>query len=189
LDPSSPNPFDPQKARVLLASAGYGPKNPLRITLETNPSYADMAQFLQSQWAPMGVMVDLRLSQGPALRQMISGKEAGFFRASWIADYADAENYLALAYGPHRVPNGPNYTCYQNRDFDRWYLEALQTTDNEKRILLYRRMDAQIREAQPLVVLYYDMMLQLLGNSWTGYRVSPLNIPDFRYLRRVPTSS
>lgn len=189
LGPSSPNPFDPHKARVLLASAGYGPKNPLRITLETNPSYADMAQFLQSQWAPMGVMVDLRLSQGPALRQMISGKEAGFFRASWIADYADAENYLALAYGPHRVPNGPNYTCYQNQDFDRWYLEALQTIDNEQRILLYRRMDAQIREAQPLVVLYYDMMLQLLGKSWTGYRVSPLNIPDFRYLRRVPTSS
>jgi len=182
-----PNPFQPQKALSLLASAGYSPKKPLRLRLETNPSYADIAQFLQSQWEPLGVEVDIRLSQGPALRQMISGQEAGFFRASWIADYADAENYLALAYGPNKVPNGPNYTGYQNADFDRWYLEALQTSESHERIQLYRRMDAQIQAAQPFVVLYYDMMLQLLGKNWSGYRVSPMNIPDFRYLRRVPS--
>jgi len=85
------------------------------------------------------------------------------------------------------VPNGPNYTCYQDSTYDRLYQRALQTTDVQERNALYRRMDARIQEARPLIVLYYDMMLQLLAKGWEGWHVSPLNSPDFRYLRRVPT--
>ena len=187
LNPKTSNPYQPLLASEILRKAGYGPTHPLRLVLETNPSYADIAQYLQSLWAPLGIQVEIKLSQGPALRQLISGKETSFFRASWIADYADAENYLALAYGPNQVPNGPNYTCYQDSTYDRLYQRALQTTDVQERNALYRRMDARIQEARPLIVLYYDMMLQLLAKGWEGWHVSPLNSPDFRYLRRVPT--
>jgi len=187
LDLPGSNPYQPAKALELLRLAGYNRSHPLRLVLETNPSYADIAQYLQSLWAPLGVQLEIRLSQGPALRQMLSGQEASFFRASWIADYADAENYLALAYGPNRVPNGPNYTCYQDPIFDEAYQRSLLTTNEKERVALYRQMDLRIQQNHPFLVLYYDMMLQLLGNDWQGWQVSPLNIPDFRYLRRAPT--
>jgi peptide/nickel transport system substrate-binding protein len=177
--------YQPELARRYLTKAGYGPARTLQLQLETNPSYSDLAQFLQAHWKPLGINLQIRVSQGPTLRQMISGQEATVFRASWIADYPDAENYLALAYGPHRVPYGPNYTCFENPDFDRRYKEALLQPELSLRAPMYRAMDSLLHEQQPLLVLYYDRMFQLLRQGWTGWRVNPLNIPDFRYLRRV----
>jgi len=179
------DPYDKDLAIKYLQEAGYGPDRPLRLPLETNPSYTDLAQFLQSQWAPLGIQIQIRVSQGPTLRQMISGQEATMFRASWIADYPDAENYLALGYSPYSVPNGPNYTCYRNSDYDRLYLESLQESDPMLRKVLYRRMDSLMQRDRPYLALYYDQMQHVLQNGWTGWYVSPLNLPDFRYLRRI----
>ena len=181
------DPYDKQLALKYLNEAGYGPDRPLPLPLETNPSYADIAQYLQSQWAALGIQVQIRISQGPTLRQMISGQEAAMFRASWIADYPDAENYLALGYGPYSVPNGPNYTCYRNPDYDRLYLQSLQESNPIERVLLYRQMDSLMQMDRPYLALYYDQMQHVLQNGWTGWYVSPLNLPDFRYLRRVPS--
>ena len=181
------DPYDRQAALGYLKEAGYGPDRPLRLSLETNPSYADIAQFLQNQWASLGVQVQIRVSQGPTLRQMISGQEATMFRASWIADYPDAENYLALGYGPYSVPNGPNYTCYNNSVYDRLYRQGLQENDLQNRVILYREMDSMMQHDRPYLALYYDQMQHALQHGWTGWQVSPLNLPDFRYLRRVPT--
>jgi peptide/nickel transport system substrate-binding protein len=188
LETSAPHrdPYDKALALRYLQEAGYGPGRPLRLPLETNPSYVDIAQYLQSQWAPLGVELQIRVSQGPTLRQMISGQEAAMFRASWIADYPDAENYLALGYSSYSVPNGPNYTCYQNPEFDRLYEQCLGITHAPKRVQLYRQMDSIMRSDHPCLALYYDQMQHVLGKGWTGWYVSPLNLPDFRYLRRIP---
>lgn len=184
-DSSSLDPYNPELAKQFLKEAGYGPTNPLKLPLETNPSYSDLAQFLQNQWAKLGVQVQIRVSQGPTLRQMISGQEATMFRASWIADYPDAENYLALGYSPYTVPNGPNYTCYHNKIYDRLYQQSLLQNNPIERICLYRQMDSVMGADHPYLALYYDQMQHVLHKGWTGWYVSPLNLPDFRYLRRV----
>ncbi|WP_204324359.1 hypothetical protein, partial [Stenotrophomonas maltophilia] len=44
------------------------------------------------------------------------------FRGSWIADYPDAENYMAMFYSKNPAP--PNYTRYQNPTFDTLYEKA-----------------------------------------------------------------
>ena len=55
---------------------------------------------------------------------MMSKNAVNFFRGSWIADYGDAENYLAVFYSKHKVPDGPNYTGYFNKDYDK-FLKAV----------------------------------------------------------------
>jgi ABC-type transport system substrate-binding protein len=74
LNPKTSNPYQPLLASEILRKAGYGPTHPLRLVLETNPSYADIAQYLQSLWAPLGIQVEIKLSQGPALRQSAEKK-------------------------------------------------------------------------------------------------------------------
>jgi len=174
--------YQPEKAKALLKEAGYAPGS-IRIALETNPAYLDLCIFIQRQLQSIGVQLDINTSPGPTLRQLISKGEVSMFRGSWIADYPDAENYLALAYGPNRAPAGPNYTQFQNAGFDRLYTAALQQPNDSLRALLYQQMDALIREEAPFMVLYYDQVLRLVNPAVTGLSTNAMNVLDLKRVK------
>jgi len=174
--------YQPEKAKALLKSAGYAAGS-IRIALETNPAYLDLCIFIQRQLQSIGVQLDINTSPGPTLRQMISKGDVSLFRGSWIADYPDAENYLALAYGPNRAPAGPNYTQFQNSNFDQLYAASLQQPNDSLRALLYQQMDALLREEAPFMVLYYDQVLRLVNPAVSGLSTNAMNVLDLKRVR------
>ena len=100
--------YDPARARALLRAAGYGPGGrPLRLTLSTVAEKREQVEFLQQQWAAVGVTVTLDVNQGPAHQELVDNGKAAFWTKSWLGDYPDAENYLALFYSPNFSPAGP----------------------------------------------------------------------------------
>lgn len=175
--------YQPEKARKLLKEAGYGDK-PLKLQLETNPAYLDLCIFIQRQWQQLGVELSINTSPGPTLRQLIGKGEAAMFRASWIADYPDAENYLALAYGPNETPNGPNYTRFKNDRFDKLYLQAMKEPDLSARVDLYKQQNALLVEEAPYIVLYYDQVLRLLKPGISGLSTNAMNVLDLKRVQK-----
>lgn len=175
--------YQPQRAKQLLRLAGYGDK-PLKLQLETNPAYLDLCIFIQRQWQQLGVALSINTSPGPTLRQLISKGEAAMFRASWIADYPDAENYLALAYGPNESPNGPNYTHFNQTTYNELYLQAMQEPDLLKRAALYRKQNALLVDEAPFIVLYYDQVLRLLKPGITGLSTNAMNVLDLKRVQK-----
>jgi peptide/nickel transport system substrate-binding protein len=75
-----------------------------------------------------------------------------FFRASWIADYPDAENYLSLFYSKNFSPMGQTIPILKWR-IDRLYDQAFKETNDQKRFILYQKMDQIIDEAP--IFLYF----------------------------------
>ena len=70
----------------------------------------------------------------------MSKSQLSIFRGSWIADYADAENYLALFYSGNHSPNGPNYTHFSQTEFDHFVLEkSLRIPDLSKKFHFMKR--------------------------------------------------
>lgn len=179
--------YQPQKARELLKEAGYA-ATAMPIRLLTTPSYLDLCVFIQKQLQEIGVAVDIETSPGPTLRQLINKSEAPFFRGSWIADYPDAENYLALFYSKNFAPAGPNFTHYANPNFDKLYEQALVTVSDSNRIKLYQQMDALLREDAPMVVLYYDQLLRLVQPGITGLTTNPLNLLQLKRVKKSPVA-
>ena len=119
------------------------------------------------------------------LRQMKSSGELDIFRASWVADYPDAENYLSLFYSPNFVPHGPNYTHYKNEVFDSLYQKALSINNIEERKLLYTTMDSIIIEDAPVVPLFYDKAIRFVNKNVSGLGINPQN---FLFLKKVKKS-
>lgn len=179
--------YQPQKARQLLKEAGYA-ATAMPIRLLTTPSYLDLCVFIQKQLQEIGVAVDIETSPGPTLRQLINKSEAPFFRGSWIADYPDAENYLALFYSKNFAPAGPNFTHYANPNFDKLYEQALLTVSDSNRIKLYQQMDALLREDAPMVVLYYDQLLRLVQPGISGLTTNPLNLLQLKRVKKSPVA-
>ncbi len=167
--------FDQQKARELLAKAGYpNGKGLPKITLETTAAYKDLCTFIQKQLADIGIKVEMVMHPSSFLREKVAKGEADFFRGSWIADYPDAETYFTVLYGAHPAP--PNYTRFKNAEFDKLYQEALAENDNERRYELYRAMDRIVIEEAPIVPLYYDEVLRFKRKNIKGLGNNAFNL-------------
>jgi peptide/nickel transport system substrate-binding protein len=107
-----------------------------------------------------------------------------FFRASWVADYPDAENYLSLFYSENYAPNGPNYTHFKNDTYDQLYMQSLSVSDNKKRLELYNQMDQMIIDDASVVVLFYDEVLRFTQKNVSGLGINPTNLLELKKVRK-----
>ena len=176
--------YNPEKAKMLLKQAGFGPQNPVPpITLATTPDYLDMCKFVQSQLDDIGFDIRLNIMPPGSLREMKAQAKLRFFRASWIADYPDEENYLSLFYSKNFTPGGPNYTHFSDPRFDVLYKKSLSVIDMKKREKLYREMDSLIMEQAPVAILYYDEALRFVQKRVEGMTLNPINLLNLERVR------
>ena len=137
--------YNPSRAKELLAEAGYPDGRGLpTLSLATTSSYLDLCKYIQQQLTLIGINVNIDVNPPAALREQIAQGKSNWFRGSWIADYPDAENYLALFYSKNHSPAGPNYTRFSSKRFDRLYERSLTETDEQRRLALYRTMDSLV---------------------------------------------
>jgi peptide/nickel transport system substrate-binding protein len=177
--------YDIEKAKKLVNEykRATSDKNPV-IQLSTNASYVDIGEFLQREWQKIGLDVQVDISPPSTLRQAISTGKVSFFRASWIADYPDAENYLSLFYSKNFSPNGPNYTHFKNAEFDILYEQAFKETDDEKRYVLYQKMDKIIIDQAPIIPLFYDKVARFTRKDVIGLGINPLNLLSLKKVKK-----
>ncbi len=178
--------YQPKKARDLVAQykAETGDEFP-EISIGTNSQYLDLCEYIQRELQKIGIAVTIEVVPPSTLRQLKSSGELDVFRASWVADYPDAENYLSLFYSPNFTPNGPNYTHYKNEVFDSLYVKAQSISNIEKRKLLYIKMDSLVINEAPVIPLFYDMAVRFVNKKVTGLGINPQN---FLVLKRVKKS-
>lgn len=175
--------YDPIKAASLLAEAGFpNGKGMPEITLTTSTTYKDLIEFIQGELNALGIKVKVDVTPNASLRELMAKNEVNFFRGSWIADYPDAENYLSVFYSKNKVPYGPNYTGYFNKDFDKLFVQSYYENDPKKRFALFQKMDNMVIENASIVPLLYDQSVTLLQNNISGY---PINGLSLMILKRV----
>lgn len=177
--------YDPVKAAQLLAEAGYPHgKGMPEVTLSTSTTYKDLIEFIQGELNSLGMKVKVDVTPSSSLRELMSKNEVNFFRGSWIADYPDAENYLSVFYSKNRVPYGPNYTGYFNKEFDRLFEQSYYENDAKKRYVLYQKMDNMVIENASIVPILYDQSVTMLQNSISGYPINPLSVMILKRVKK-----
>ena len=175
--------YDPEKARALINRYKQATgATTIQVTIGTNSQYLDLCEYIQGELEKLGISITIDVMPPATLRQLKSSGELDIFRASWVADYPDAENYLSLFYSPNFTPNGPNYTHFKNVVFDSLYLEAQKISEISKRKLLYTQMDSIIISQAPIVPLYYDIAVRFVSKKISGLGINPQN---FLVLKRV----
>ena len=180
--------YQPAKARSLVEQyiAETGDDRP-EIVIGTNSQYLDICEYIQRELEKIGISVKVDVMPPSTLRQMKSSGELDVFRASWVADYPDAENYLSLFYSPNFTPNGPNYTHFRNVLLDSLYQSSLLVNQIEDRKLIYTRMDSLIMAEAPVVPLYYDMAIRFVRKEVSGLGINPQNFLFLKTVRKEST--
>jgi oligopeptide transport system substrate-binding protein len=177
--------YNPEKAKELLFSAGFPNGEGLpEIILYTTKDYVDLCEFIQHQLSEIGFKIKIDLNPGITHNELVARSKVNFFRKSWMADYPDAENYLALFYSKNFTPHGPNYTHFKNYEFDKLYEKAQSETNDSLRYQYYQQMDKIIIEEAPIVPLYYDEAVRLIHKNIVGLGVNSQNLLSLKKVKK-----
>lgn len=177
--------YNPGKARKLLADAGFPNGTGLPpVVLSTTADYLDLCKYIQHEVSETGIIMKIDITPPAALKEMKAQAKLTFFRASWIADYPDAESYLSLFYSRNFCPQGPNYTHFSSKAFDRLYEKSMEEVDDSTRYQYYHQMERLIMEESPVIILYYDQVLRFVQKNVKGLGSDPMNLLTLKRVRK-----
>ena len=171
--------YNLDRAENLLVEAGYPSGKGLEdIILHTTPAYLDLCEYIQSQLKEIGLNLIIEVNPPSTHREMVVNGKFNFFRASWIADYPDAENYLSLFYFDDNSFNENNKTRFNNKEYNILYKRSLEETDDKIRYDLYTRMDQILINQAVIIPLYYDQIVRFTNKNINGMKCNAQNSLD-----------
>lgn len=172
------------RARQLMAEAGYGADNPLRLTLRynTNENHKRVAIAVSGMWKALGVETELVNTEVKVHYDDLQ-RNTGFdlARAGWLADYNDPDNFLNLL----RSDVDYNYGRWNNAEFDALMEMAKVESDLSKRArLLYRGEQLAIDDSAALPIYYY-VSRNIVSPKIKGFEDNVRDIHRTRWLTKT----
>ncbi len=187
-----PYPFDLEKAKKLLAEAGYpggiDPKtgNRLQLTVQlgnaSEPEERQSIELMAAFFSAIGVQLVPEYNNWPEFLKKIERKQQQMFRLGWVADYPDAENYLTLFYSKSMSP-GPNHTNYSNPKFDELFDQARQMQDGTERTKLYMQLADIVNADAVWMTLTYPLAFGLQQQWFTNYKFHDFSYPNMKFYK------
>ncbi|WP_152287421.1 ABC transporter substrate-binding protein [Flavicella marina] len=178
--------YQPKIAKELVKSymEETGAREP-SVTISTNSQYLDLCKYIQREVEKTGLNIEIDVMPPSTLRQTKVNGQLSVFRGSWVADYPDAENYLFIFHSDKFSPNGPNYTHYKNKDFNKLFETSIQTVDKKERQKLYQKMDSLLMSSAPVIPLYYDEVVRFTQKNVRGLGMNPINHLSLKRVKKL----
>lgn len=178
--------YDPDKVRELLKEAGYPNGEGLpSVTLYTTEHYRKLLEYMQSQFAENHIKVEISVEPNAVLSDKVNKSQFLMFKKSWVADYADEENFLSKFYSRNFAPGGYNYFHYANPRFDKLFERAMMERNDSLRRTLYQQMDMIAIEDAPVIPMYYDEVLRIVNKRVSGLGINPMNLLNLKTVKKA----
>lgn len=162
---------DPDEARRLLGTLGYGLQKPLAIEFKssTDPFRLRLATIIQAQLAAVGIDMRIRSYEWGAFYGDIKAGRFQMYSLAWVG--VKSPDILRYVFHSNSLPpQGANRGRYRNAQVDAWLAAAESNTDEAERIAAYGAVQRQVMEDLVYVPLWYEQNVAVAHRSLTGYR-------------------
>jgi ABC-type transport system substrate-binding protein len=153
-----PYPYDPGKAKELLAQAGYPNGFSMKLLVGSNSPDAETGVVLQEYYKKVGVNVQLVSEEASTLwNHLQAGNYEDAAMSFWYPDFPDAAGTLVpFCYSTNTPPDGCcNFSYYANPEVDRLLDAASAETDLQERARLFQEVNKIIYDDAPRVWIYH----------------------------------
>ena len=173
---TTPGPsYDPEKAKVLLEKAGYGPGGKeLKFKISLRAARHDLravAEAIALDLHKIGVKVKLSQFDWSVFLQKFYAAEHTATHMKWLNDYLDPHNNISIFY--HK-DSGNNIYKYRNSKVDQLIEAADSITDQQKRVKLYQEAEDIILNDAPRIPIYFMKDPLLVSSEVKGIRMNAL---------------
>jgi ABC-type transport system substrate-binding protein len=156
-------PYDPAKAKELLAAAGLADGFEMDlwampVPRPYMPDGAKVAEVIQKNLADVGITAKIVSHEWGTYLDLASKGDADAFMLGWTGDNGDADNFLYALLDEDNIGSN-NYTYYKNDDLHALLIEAQTEVDEDKRNELYKKAQEIIHEEAPWVPLAHSTPL------------------------------
>ncbi len=177
-------PYDPEKAKAMLAAAGV--TTPLDIDLwyqpvarPYNPNGKRIGEMMQADLAKIGVNARLVTYEWGEYRKRIQNGEDMTGQMGWTGDNGDPDNFFFLLGCPEGKPAGNNIPKWCNAEFNDLLAKARVIPDQAERAKLYQRMQEIEHDEAPELLIAHSIVYESMRSNVTGYKQSPLGTHAF----------
>ena len=169
--------YDPEKARSLLAAAGYPQGFHITYKTSTDRFRRSIALIIEKQLEAVGIDVDLRAYEWGTFYGDI---KRGNFEITTLKWTPVIEPHLMhWTFHSASIPTeengwvGGNRGAYRNPEVDRLLDEAAHRLDPTERAARYRRVQEILSEELPYVPLWHEDTIAVVGDRVQGFQLSP----------------
>jgi ABC-type transport system substrate-binding protein len=170
-------PFNPARARDLLAAAGYASGFRTTLWVRSDETALRLAQSVQQDLADVQVRIQIKaLAWGPFLEAVRASDLVPFFYLGWEADFPDPSNFLDVLLHSKNIGSNNN-TNYSNPAVDALLDQAAHTLEPETRLALLQQAEQLAIADPPWVFLYHPVTYEIVQPRVRGFRLHPLRPP------------
>ena len=170
-----PYDYDPERARELLAEAGFADGFStefwyMPVSRPYYPAPQPIAETIASYLAEVGITVELMTEDWTTYLADYQTGKFPMYMLGWNADYADPDNFLLTFFGP-TAPNDLGWDSPETRDL---LQQARQVADPAVRAGLYAQVHNNVNAAAPSIPFAYNRTLNAMRSNIDGWVASPL---------------
>ena len=179
---SNPYTQNIEKAKELLAEAGYADGFNIVLNVNEDNQRVDTAVVIQDNLKAIGINVEIKTYQWASYVAFVENpaQEKGMFLMAWNIANDDPDELLYPLYHSSQIDAHTNVVFYKNEEFDNLISKARETTDKEKRIELYKKAQDIIQEELPHYAILYPMQNFAYKKSIKGIEVNKRGYFNFQ---------
>ena len=171
---------DFEKARQLMAEAGYPDGFRTTVWTNDNPLRVQIAQIMQAQVRQIGIDMSIEVLEWGAYLDGTSRGEHDIYILGWFTLTGDADYGLYPLYSSSTHGGAGNRGFYTNPKVDQLLHRARTSTDSEERRGLYAEIQEILQEDVPIVNLYWQFQNVGLNNSVDHFEMAPTGVHRIR---------
>lgn len=175
--------YDMDKARELLAEAGYEDGFSTSIWTNDNPQRQSIAVLAQESLAELGIEVDIEVMEFGAYLDKTSTGEHDMFILGLSNPTGDADYQIYSLFHSSQLGNPGNRSFYENPVIDELLDNARRASDTDERLALYKEATDIVTEEAPMVFLLHNEYLLGIAENVTGFDIDSGGIYNLKNVK------